>query len=249
LQLLGLPVQLTASKLQDLSTALDGPLQLTAQLVQHHPALLNLSPAVLRSRLFAIAQAQGCNCRQLLSGLDQQQLQGLSGLLLLSPGRLTAQLQGLEALLRSLRQQSSPTAPDSASPFETQALGGRSEGGDSSTSTSSSQQQQHARVTACRLLLRLGTRSSLAGVQVTLTTLQGIVRTVEQWQLQLAAADDCQLAHLLSAGHQGLAQAKFLAAAGCVAELTLVDVVLLPPAAFNKRFPGYQPWLSGNVSS
>jgi len=227
LQLLALPVQQTAGRMQDLSNALSCSLAVTAQLVQHHPALLNMGPAVLRSRLFAIAQADGSSCEGLLAELDQQQLRGLSGLLLLSPSRLTSQLQGLVTLLTAV-QQPGPR-PDEQSAMQ-----------------NSSQHDDTTSRLAARLCLRLGTRVPLADVQVKMVLLQGIVRSVRPWQQQLAAASEKELAALLSVSHEGLAQAKYLAATcQSAVGMSLLDVVSKSPADFGRTWPGYVNWLSG----
>jgi hypothetical protein len=281
LQLLAMPVAQTASRLQDLSTALDAPPSVTAQLVLQHPALLNMSPAVLRSRLFALAEAEGSSCRQLLAGLDEQQIQGLSGLLLLSPSRLMEQLQGVQALLASLQQQGMQQSPGrgldsssrpggstssstgisitsstrSSSNLDSSATAPHSSADSSlnensaSSSRGSSSSPASVSSMAARLLLRLGTRTTLSDVQVRLVGLQGATRKVPHWQQQLAAAGDVELAELLSASHEGLAQAKYLSEAGGVADsVDLVQAVLMPAGQFSKRWPGYAVWLSGASS-
>jgi hypothetical protein len=258
LQLLAMPVQQTAERIQALSTALDASTSVAAQLAQHHPALLNMSPAVLRSRLFAIAEADGSQCGELLAELDAQQLQGLSGLLLLSPGRLMAQLQGLQAVLGALQQQrrqvqqqapvSRRLPDDSSSSCSRSSTGGG--GGMTSSSGNAAERgwRELSRLSA-RLLLRLGTRVTLADVQVRLVMLQGAARTVQPWQQQLAAAGDRDLAVLLSASHESLAQAKYMAEAehGIAegAACTLLHVVSMPAAEFGSQYPGYRTWLAG----
>eukprot|EP00775_Hariotina_reticulata_P010504 gene10504-10664_t len=99
LHLLALPAQSVAQQLSDLSAALEAAPATSAQLVLVHPHLLGMSAAVLRSRVFALADAAGLSCRQLMVQLDNQQVRGLAGLLLLSPGRLSQQLAGVESLL------------------------------------------------------------------------------------------------------------------------------------------------------
>jgi hypothetical protein len=258
LQLLAMPVQRTAEGIQALSTALDTSSSVAAQLAQHHPALLSMSPAVLRSRLFAIAEADGSPCGELLAGLDAQQLQGLSGLLLLSPSRLMAQLQGLQAVLGALRQQprqvqqqaslSRRLPDDSSSSRSSPSSSGGGTASSSGDTAESSGQQDISRLSA-RLLLRLGTRATLADVQVRLVMLQGAARTVQPWRQQLAAAGDRDLAVLLSASHESLAQAKYMAEAEpSIAEgatCTLLHVVSMPAAEFGSRYPGYRVWLAG----
>lgn len=259
IQLLALPVAHTAAHIQDLRTALDASECVAAQLVQHHPALLNMSPAVLRSRLFAVAEAHGSSCSQLLDSLDPQQLRGLSGLLLLSPHRLTAQLQGLQALLATLQQ---PSQQQQQQQREAVSAATADAGTGSNSSNSSN--------LAARLLLRMGTRSSLADAQVKLVLLQSVVRRVQSWQHQLCSADDCQLAALLAADHEGLAQAQYLAsvlAAGggggveagggggssdrvdVGQQWSLLQTVLMPAAEFRGRWQGYAVWPSGGSSS
>lgn len=264
LQLLAMPVAQTASRLQDLSTALDAPPAVTAQLVLQHPALLNMSPAVLRSRLFAVAQAEGSSCRQLLAGLDEQQIQGLSGLLLLSPSRLLTQLQGLQALLVALQQQgvqqspgsglgssSTPSGSTTSSPSSSQnsSRASHSPADSSQSDHSASSSALSVSSLAARLVLRLGTRTTLSDVQVRFVGLQGATRKVPHWQQQLAAAGDVQLAALLSASHEGLAQAKYLSEAGGVVAdgVDLALAVLMPAGQFSKRWPGYAAWLSGVI--
>lgn len=263
LQLLAMPVQQISARLQDLSTGLDTSTYIAAQLAQHHPALLNMSPAVLRSRLFAVAEAEGSSCGQLLSQLDQQQLKGLSGLLLMSPGRLMQQMEGLQALLLSLQQPAPQRQPgvqqadvghvaDAGCSSSSSKDGGSqdspssSSGSSSSTSSSSSVPTDISQL-AARLLLRLGTRVTLAEVQVKVVMLQGITRKVQQWHKQLAHAGDADLAALLSASTEGIAQAKYLAE--CRGEEAgaepLLGVVLMPSSKFASRWQGYADWLTG----
>jgi hypothetical protein len=255
-----MPVQQISARLQDLSTGLDTSTYIAAQLAQHHPALLSMSPAVLRSRLFAVAEAEGSSCGQLLSHLDQQQLKGLSGLLLMSPGRLMQQMKGLQVLLLSLQQPAPQRQPgvqqadvghvaDVGCSSSSSKDGGSQDSPSSSSSSTSSSSSVPTDISqlAARLLLRLGTRVTLAEVVVKVVMLQGITRKVQQWHKQLAHAGDADLAALLSASTEGIAQAKYLAE--CRGEEAgaepLLGVVLMPASKFASRWQGYADWLTG----
>jgi hypothetical protein len=264
LQLLAMPVQQISARLQDLSTGLATSSYIAAQLAQHHPALLNMSTAVLRSRLFAVAQAEGSSCGQLLQQLDQQQLKGLSGLLLMSPSRLMQHMEGLQALLLSLQQAALQRQPgvqqaivghvaDASCSGSSSKDGGSQDSPSSSSSsstTSSSSVPPDISQLAARLLLRLGTRVTLAQVQVKVVMLQGITRKVQQWHQQLAHAGDADLAVLLSASTEGIAQAKYLAE--CRGEEAgaepLLRVVLMPAGKFSSRWQGDADWLGGGTA-
>lgn len=58
-----------------------------------------MSPAVLRSRLFALAEAAGTSCSAFLQEQDPAETSKLASLLLLSPSRLQQQLDSLQRLL------------------------------------------------------------------------------------------------------------------------------------------------------
>jgi hypothetical protein len=58
-----------------------------------------MSPPVLRSRLFLLAQASGVSCSDFLQQLQPNQVKRLSGLLLLAPAKLAQQLEVLQRLL------------------------------------------------------------------------------------------------------------------------------------------------------
>lgn len=108
LQLLVAPVQRTQQQLEALATALGASQAACALLVQRQPHLLQMSPAVLRSRLFLLADASGLSCSAFLQQLQPEQVHSLSGLLLLKPARLAQMMEVLEKLLAD-RQLSSRT--------------------------------------------------------------------------------------------------------------------------------------------
>jgi hypothetical protein len=70
-----------------------------ALLVQRQPHLLQMSPAVLRSRLFLLADASCASCSEFLQQLQPDQVKSLSGLLLLKPARLAQLMEVLGKLL------------------------------------------------------------------------------------------------------------------------------------------------------
>ncbi|WIA08514.1 hypothetical protein OEZ85_007948 [Tetradesmus obliquus] len=99
LQLLVAPVHRTQQQLEALATALGASQAACALLVQRQPHLLQMSPAVLRSRLFLLADTSGVSCRDFLQQLQPEQVRSLSGLLLLKPARLAQLLDVLGKLL------------------------------------------------------------------------------------------------------------------------------------------------------
>lgn len=226
LQLLAAPVQRTAQQVAALSAMLDTPEQICTSLVQHRIVLLQMSPAVVHSRLFLLASAAGVSCCELLYQLDQQQMQCLSALLLLSPQRLQQQL---DSLARTLQQLGSTNIVEQGS-----------------TAINNTQHQQRLLV---HLLLRLGGPTAVAHAAVNMVTLRSIVRTAKHWQQELeTVADDAELAVLLSASTESLAQARYLLHVGLEESMTLREVMLCPPEDFRKRFgQHYSGWLAGSV--
>jgi hypothetical protein len=168
-----------------------------------------MSPAVLRSRLFLLADTSGVSCREFLQQLQPQQVKSLSGLLLLAPAKLAQHVGVLQRLLAD-RQ-----------------LPGR---------------------TVVHLLLHLGGAHALADAQVKWLALQSLVRDVVPWRQQLEAAGEAELAAFLSVSHEGLAQVRFLAAAGQAVQcrMSLAEAAGCPAVQFKQQFGAeYAAWLAG----
>jgi hypothetical protein len=102
--------------------------------------------------------------------------------------------------------------------------------------------------TIVRLLLQLGSPHMVADAQVKWLALQSLVRSVEPWRDELAAAGEADLAVFLSVSHEGLAQVRYLAGSGQAVQcgLSLAEVVSCPAGQFKQRFgPEYAAWLAG----
>jgi hypothetical protein len=84
--------------------------------------------------------------------------------------------------------------------------------------------------------------------QVMMVALQGVCRKVPDWQQQLLSALDLELSMLLSAGHEQLAQAMYLAASqqAHTSGLTLLQTVHCDRGEFRKKYgEPYEQWLAG----
>lgn len=230
LQLLSTPLQRTSQQLTALSAALDTSQEHCASMVQHRTVLLDMSPAVVRSRLFVLADNAGVSCKELVEQLDQEQTKCLAGLLLLSPSRLQQQVNALAALVQSA--DSSCRQNQLGSEANTQAAAAHN---------------KHFTRKLVHLLLRLGGPTAVAQAAVTMVALRGIVRKHKPWQQELdSAASDAELAVLLTAGSQSLAQARYLQRVGLASSMSLNEVLTCPTADFNKMFgPDYNTWLTG----
>ncbi len=104
------------------------------------------------------------------------------------------------------------------------------------------------RPAAVGLLLRLGGPNTLAGAQVNAVALEAICLGVQRWVDELASAGEADLAVLLAAAPQALAQARYLSRTPGGPTSSLLSAVMTPPAEFKARHgAAYAAWLAGKA--